>query len=572
MALSGELTSVLSRGYSRWRDVRRTNIAVAVVISEILRTMLGPMGMSKMMVAETGDVFVTSNGRAMLERLRVSHPVARGLIGVARTQSEFTGDGTKTVVILTGALLREAEKLLDQKIHATTIAEGYRKAASKAMEVLEALAISFSTENDVLMKSVARTFLGSSFSGNVQEYVADLIVKAVRLVSAEKTEGMPVEDRVCFVKKTGCDVNASELFCGVVINRGKPHPKMPDKMTNVKVALLNCSLHPFLRKSDEWKKEYLVDRREQLATFIDGEKEIYGDIVSRVKSAGASVVFCRKRISERLVDYFAREGVLAFELVSEKDMARLARATGGRIVSYVKDLTGGDLGFAKLVEFRKVAGDEMLFLECCGNSTAVTLLLRGGTVEVVEELERTIKNGVKALSLAAKGGKILPGGGATEVEVSRELRRFSRSFIGKEQLAIEAFARAIEAIPKMLADNAGLKANDVLPELQAKHAGGNRNFGVDAVNREIVDTVEKGLFDVFEVKRRAIMAAYEFATMILRVDDAVVAKMSEVRKMDEAKMKERKRVLDEKIRKVLKEEEELSEVSKKLTGLCPVSD
>ncbi len=572
MTLSNESIPVLSRGYSRWKEVRKTNIAVAVVISEILKTMLGPKGMSKMLVTETGDVLVTSNGRVMLERLRVSHPVARGLIEVARVQGEFAGDGTKTAVIIAGALLREAGDLLNQKVHASTIVEGYRKAAGKAMEVLDSLAIRLSAGNEELMKSAARTFLGGFFGGKVQDHVADLIVRAVKLVPVKKTGDTSVEDEVCFIKKTGCDVNASELIRGVVICRDKPHSRMPDKMTNVKVALLNCSLHPFLRKVDEWKREYIIDGGGRLATFMDGMKEVYGDIVGRIKCSGASVVFCRKRISERLIDYFAREGVLALELVSEKDMVRLARATGGRIVSYVKDLTGEDLGLAKLVEFRKVAGDEMLFLEGCEDSAVVTLLLRGGTVDVVEELDRVVRNGVKALSLIVGGGRILPGGGATEVEVSEELRRFSRVFAGKEQLAVDAFARAIETIPRMIAENAGLNPNDVLMELRAKHAAGNRNFGVDVFRREVVDALECGLFDVFEVKRHAILAACEFATMILRVDDAVVAKTSETRKMEEEKRRERKRVLDEKIRKVIGEDEELREVSRKLTSLSSASD
>ncbi|MEM1658106.1 MAG: thermosome subunit alpha [Candidatus Jordarchaeales archaeon] len=569
--LGGGLAHVLSKAYSRLDDVRKTNIAVAVVISEILKTMIGPKGMSKMLVTETGDVLVTSSGRAMLERLRVSHPVARGLVDVARVQGELTGDGTKTAVVVAGALLREAEKLMDQKVHVTTIIEGYRKAAVKAVEVLERLAIRTSAENEEVIRSVARTFLRGRFNEDVQDHVADLMLKAV-LLTHKGGKDASIEDEVCFVKKAGSDVSASELIRGVVICREKPHPRMPSKMTNVKVALLNCSLQPFLRKSEEWKKEYLIGEEGRLAAFIKGESEIYREIVGRVKRVGVSAVFCRKRISEKLVSCFASEGLLAFELVSEEDIARLTRATGGRVVSYVNDLTERDLGVARLVEFRKIAGDEVLVVEGGEGSTAVTLLLRGGTTEAVEELERMTRNGLKALSLALKDGRILPGGGATEVEVSRELRSFSRAFTGKEQLAIEAFAKAIETIPRIIAENAGLKASDVLPDLYAKHAAGGRNFGVDVVKREVVDTVKAGLFDVFEVKRRAILAAYEFATMILRVDDAVVAKTSELRKMEEEKVKERKRFLDEKIRKVLGKDEELMKVSKKLTSLSPALD
>ncbi|MBS7288192.1 MAG: thermosome subunit, partial [Candidatus Freyarchaeota archaeon] len=407
---------------------------------------------------------------------------------------------------------------------------------------------------------VAKVVIESYFGGGISGHIAELVVAAAKQVA--KAEGASADvDEVGLIKKTGGDISDSSLVRGVIIYKEKHHPMMPDRVDNAKVALLNCMVYPFLRVSDSPRREYVIAEGGRLAAFIEGENMVSREIARRIRSAGANVVFCRKRISERVMNYLAREGVMAFELVSEKDMVRLARATGGKIVSHVMDLTEGDLGAAKLAEFRKIAGDEMLLLEGCRNQATVTLLLRGGVEDAVDELERAVRSGVKAVALTVRRGKILPGGGATEVEVSKRLRRFSRTFGGKEQLALESFARAIEVVPRMIAANAGMNANDVLAELRSEDG----RLGVDAVRRRVVDVYEEGLFDVFDAKRHAILAAYEFAAMILRVDDAIaVTKPEEIEEEEKVKAKERERVLSEKARKILEKEEELKKIGKKL--------
>lgn len=565
--LSGKPIPILSRGYSMNKNVRKTNIIVATVISEILKTMLGPKGMSKMLVTDTGDVLITANGKAMLERLNVSHPIARVLIEVAKTQDKNCGDGTKTAVILAGELLKESGKLLDQGIHPAFIIKGYIEAVDKAMKILDKLAISISADNEVALKKVAKTVIGGYLGENEQNHVADLIVTAVKWIAAESTEHASMDiDNVGFVRKIGGGVNDSKLIRGVIINRGKPHPEMPEKITDAKIALLECSLNPFMRKSGDWSKEYIIKEKEQLTAFIKKENELNNEVVERIKRTGAKVLFCRKRISESLINCFAKKGILAFELVSEKDMTRLARATEGKIVSCVSDLTESNLGVSDLVEFQKIAGDEMLFVERYKNPKAATLLLRGGTTHTIEELERAVKNGIKAVALVAKNGKILPGGGATEMEISKELRKISRTFKGKEQLAVEAFATAIEAIPKTIASSAGLNPHDSLMELRVGHTNGSMYLGVNAVKRRIEDVTKDGLFDVFDAKRHAIRIAVEIATMILRIDDAVfVTNLEEIMEREKSKIKERKRVSDEKIRRLLEKDEELRKIGKRLT-------
>ncbi|MBS7251508.1 MAG: thermosome subunit [Candidatus Freyarchaeota archaeon] len=562
--LTSRPTSTLSRDRIRHEEARRTSIMVATVISEILKTMLGPKGMSKMLVTATGDVVITSEGKTTLEKLNVTHPIARILIDAAKTQYTIAGDGTKTVVILAAELLKEAGKLLDQNIHPTVIIKGYEEATRKTLEILELLSKPVSIEDDEALKNVARMVIGSRIAMDLQNRLADIVVIAAKRVAEENLGKIIVNlDNVDFTKKGGGSLNDSELMNGLIIYKGRPHPRMPWRVENAKIALLKCSLEPFTRKNMDWRKEYLIKTPEQLKEFIEGEKEFNRGVVENVKRVGAQVLFCRKRISESILNCFAEEGIMALDMTGEKDMARLEKATGGKIVSSINELTERDLGEAGLVEFRKISGNEMLFIDRCKNPKATSILIRGGTEHVVEELERIIKASLKAVAVTIECGKIIAGGGAIEMEIAGRLRDFSRTFKGREQLAIEAFASAVEAIPKTLATNAGLDPINVLVELRSRHTNGFTNLGVNAAKREIEDVVEERLVESYKVKQHAFKAASETATTILRVDDFINATRQKERGEEEKRLAmERKRIMDEKIRKLLEKEEELKQVDK----------
>ncbi len=557
--------STLFRDHVRHKEARRTSIMVATVISEILKTMLGPKGMSKMLVTATGDVVITSEGKTTLEKLNVTHPIARILIDVAKTQYTTAGDGTKTAVILAAELLKEAGKLLGQNIHPTVIIRGYEEAIKKTLEILERLSKPVSIEDDEVLKNVVRTVMGSRIAMDLQNHLAEIVVIAARRVAEEDLGKIVVNvDNVDLTKKGGGSLNDSKLMNGVIIYKGRPHPRMPWRVENAKIALLNCSLEPFARKNVDWRKEYLIKMPEQLKEFIVEEKEFNRGIVENVKRVGARVLFCCKRISESILSCFAREGIIALDMTGKKDMVRLEKATGGKIVSNINELSEKDLGEAGLVEFRKISGDEMLFIDRCKNPKATSILIRGGTEQAMEELERIIKASLKAVAVTIECGKIIAGGGATEMEVAGELREFSRTFKGREQLAIEAFASAMEAIPKTLATNAGLDPINVLMELRARHNNGFTNLGVNALKREVEDVMEKGLVEVYKVKKHALIAAGETANAILRIDDFInVAKQRESGE-EERLAVERKRIMDEKIRKLLEKEEELKQIDKSL--------
>lgn len=563
--LTGHSMPILSKGYSRHKEVRRTNIMIAMMISEVLKTMLGPKGMDKMLVTATGEVVVTNDGKTTLDKIRVSHPIAKFLIEVAKTQDTIAGDGTKNVVMLTAELLKEAGKLLDQNIHPTVIIRGYDEATKKTLEILDSIAIGVSLEDEETLKKVARTVMEGRIVADLKNHFANLIIMAVKRVAEEKMGKIVIDvEHVDFTKKPGGSITDSELIQGLIIYKGKPHPRMPQKIEDAKIALLESSLDPLTRKTTDWRKEYVVKTPEQLKGFIDEEKEYNKGIVEHVRRAGARVLFCRKRISESILNFFAEEGVLALELVGEKDMTRLGKATGGKIVSSVDDLTMNDLGEAGLVEFRKIAGDEMLFIDRCKDPKATTMLIRGGTEHVVEEVERVVRGSLKAVAVTVEGGKVVAGSGALEMEVAGKLRDFSRTFKGREQLAIEAFADAMEIIPKTLAANAGLDPVNVLIELRTGHANGCTHLGVNAVERRVEDVMKRGLMDAFKVKQHAIKAASEAAAVILRVDDFIDAtKQKEIKGEKKRKEMERKRIMDERVRKVLEKEEELKEIDKR---------
>ncbi len=533
--LGGVPVLILKEGTSRstGREAMRNNIMAARAIAEALKTTLGPKGMDKMLIDSLGDVTVTNDGATILDEMDVQHPAAKLMVEVAKAQDDEVGDGTTTVVILAGELLKEAETLLDKNIHPTVIISGYKRAADRAREILERIAMPVRYEDNELLKKVAMTAMYSKAVAAVRDYFADLAVKAVKQI-AEQREGewYADTDYIQIIKKQGGSLRDTQLVYGIVIDKEVVHPGMPKRIEDAKIALLNTPLEV---EKPEYDAEIRIRSPEQMRAFLEEQERMLRDMVEKIKKVGANVVFCQKGIDDAAQHYLAKHGILAVRRVKKSDMEKLARATGARIVTNVDDLTEKDLGYAKLVEERKIAEERMVFVEGCKNPRAVSILIRGGLEKFVDEAERSLTDAVSVVADAIEDGKIVPGGGAIEAEIAKELRRYAAKIGGREQLAIEAFANAIEAVPRTLAENAGLDPIDILTELRAAHEKTDGwKYGVDVFEGKVGDMVTKGVLEPMSVKLQAIKSALEVTSLILRIDDIIAAS-----KLEEKKGKEK---------------------------------
>ncbi len=529
----GRQVLILPEGYQRFvgRDAQRMNIMAARVVAETVRTTLGPMGMDKMLVDEMGDVVVTNDGVTILEEMDIEHPAAKMVVEVAKTQEDEVGDGTTTAVVLAGELLGKAEDLLDQDIHPTVITRGYRLAQEKAEEVLEEIAIDIDPDDEEILKKIAMTAMTGKGVETARDYLAELVVKAVKQVAEEEDGEIVIDtDNIKIEKKEGGSLEDTELIYGIVIDKEKVHPAMPRKVEDAKIALLNC---PIEVKETETDAEIRITDPEQLQAFIEEEERMIREMVDKIAETGDNVVFCQKGIDDLAQHYLAKKGILAVRRVKKSDMEKLAKATGGRIVTNIDDLTEKDLGEAEVVEERKVAGDKMIFVEGCKNPKAVTILVRGGTEHVVDEAERAIEDAIGVVAAALEDGKVVPGGGAPEVEVARQLRKYADAVEGREQLAVEAFADAMEVIPRTLAENSGLDPIDVLVQLRAKHEEGEVETGIDVFEGEVKNMLDEGVVEPLRVKTQAISSATEAAELILRIDDVIAARKLEKEEEEE---------------------------------------
>ena len=518
----GQPVLIVSEGTrrTRGRDAQRTNIMVARVIAEAVKSTLGPRGMDKMLVDTIGDVVVTNDGATILKEMDVEHPTAKMMVEVAKTQENEVGDGTTTAVVLAGELLKNAEELLEQEVHPTIIASGYRMAAEKAQEILQEIAESIDVENDELLKKIAMTAMTGKGAEMAKEYLAELIVKAVRAV-AEKENGAYVidPDDVKLEKKEGGAVEDTELVNGIVVDKERVHPGMPRRVKDAKIALINSALE--IKKTEVDAKIDILSP-EQMQAFMDEEERMLREMVERIKASGANVLFCQKGIDDLAQHYLAKEGIFAVRRVKKSDMEKLARATGATIVTNISELSEKDLGYAGVVEEVKIGEDEMVFVRECRDPKSVTILIRGGSEHVVNEAERAVEDAIGVVCAAVKCGRILAGAGAPEVEAAKRLREYAVSVGGREQLAIEAFADALEAIPRALAENAGMDPIDVLVELRSAHEKGPE-YGYDVLTGRITDAYSAGLVTPLSVKTQAISSATEAAVMILRIDDIIAA-------------------------------------------------
>jgi len=528
-ALGGRQVLVLPEGTRRLigRDAQRMNILAARVIGEAVRTTLGPRGMDKMLVDSLGDVVITNDGVTILKEMEVEHPAAKMLVEVAKTQDEQVGDGTTTAVIIAGELLHEAERLLDQTIHPTVIAGGYRLAAEKAQQILENIAESLKIDDDAILKKIAMTAMTGKKAEGSRDKLADLVVKAVKQI-VDKTDGGYVADidYIGVEKKPGESTDDSQLIQGVILDKERVHPGMPKRVKNAKIALLDCALEIEKTETDA---EIRVTSPDQLRAFMNEEESILKNMVDKIVATGANVAICQKGIDDLAQHYLSKAGIYAVRRAKKSDMEKLARATGGKVVTNLDDLTANDLGKASLVEERKIGDDKMTFVEGCKDPKAVSLLVRGGSEHVVDEVERAIHDGLCVVGAAIEDGKYVVGGGAPEIELAKRLREYSESVGGREALAINAFANAVESIPRTLAENAGLDSIDILVELRAKHEKADgKYFGINPYQGKITDMMKEGVLEPLRSKSQAIKSASEAAIMILRIDDVIAASKREI--------------------------------------------
>lgn len=547
---------ILQKGRSRIRDVRRANIITIGKVSDSIKTTLGPGGMQKMLVSPQGEINIANDGLIILNSVTLSSPITKILIEVARTQDELTGDGTKTVTVLTGELLKKADILLKMKIHPTIIIDGYKKARKRALEVLEAESFNVSPGDAEALQRTAETAIGGRITGAEKALIAKLAVDAVSILAEESRGEMKADlDGLAVRKKAGGSGIESSIFRGFVLYKDRPSSKMPERLESAKIALIGSALDPLTYNNDQTLREYEVNTPSQLSGIIKAEREFNRGIVEHALHAGANVLFCQKRVSKAILRRFAEVGMLAFELVSQEDMLRLEKVTGARIMTQIDSLAPNDLGTAKVAEFRKISGDEMLFIEGSKSAKTATVILRGGTQQIVNSIESAFKFAANAVAKTVESGRALYGGGACEIEVAKDLRAYSKGFRGKEQLAVEAFADALEEIPKSLAVNSGKSPIDVLTSLRAGHAHGSKDLGV-----EVVANAAKPL-DVFVVKRHAISASSDAATMILAISDIIATtNPGAVQAAQNELEREQQRIQGEHLNTAFKTNEALKEV------------
>ncbi len=502
------------------KDAQRNNIAAAKAVAQTVRTTLGPKGMDKMIVDALGEVIVTNDGVTILKEMQIEHPAAKMVVEVAKTQEESVGDGTTTAVILAGELLKNAEALLDQNIHPTVLAKGYRLAEAEAQRILQEITEPISLLDEEALQNIAVTAMTGKGAEAKKEKLAQLIVQAVKSVAESKNNSFFINsDNIKIEKRIGESVDNSELIAGIVLDKEVVHSGMPLTVKNAKVALLDAALEI---KNTEIDAKIQITDPLQLNSFLEQEERTLQEMVRKVQETGATVLFCQKGIDDLAQHFLAKAGILAARRVRKSDMEQLARATGAQVVSNWKEITSSDLGNAGIVRQDKVGEENMIFVEQCKNPKAVTLLVRAGTEHVAEEIKRAVTDAVGDLAAALREGKVVAGAGAVETELARGLRKYASTLNGREQLAVQAFADSMEIIPRTLAENAGLDPIDVLTSLRAHHDQGKKWAGINVFTGQVMDAWQEGVIEPLKIKTLAVSSAAEVAEMILRIDDVIL--------------------------------------------------
>lgn len=499
------------------KDAQRNNITAAKMVAEVVKTTLGPKGMDKMLVSPTNDIIVTNDGVTILEEMQIEHPAAKMMVEIARTQETEVGDGTTSAVMIAGRLLENAEKLLDKKIHPTIITKGYRLAAEKCQELLKEVAVSVTDENVEILKNIAMTAMTGKGAEEFREKFASIIVKSIKQIQNEV--GVDLGDIKIEKSKTE-GLKDTELISGIVLDKGKVALDMPQIVRDAKIALLNF---PVEIKNPEIDTKISIGSPEQLQKFIDQEEFAIKSMVEKIKISGANVIFCQKGIDDFAQYLLAKENIYACRRVALSDMEKISKATDAKIVSNINELSSLELGDAMVVEEIKEGDDKLTFVRGCKNPKAVTILIHGGSDHVIDEIERALRDGLGDVSSVLKTGLVVPGGGAIEIELAKKLRDFGQTLSGREQLAVEEFASALEYVPITLAENAGIDPIDVLTELKSRHDSGEKYAGLNLFTNKVENVFNAQIIEPYKIKSQAISSATEVATMILRIDDVIAS-------------------------------------------------
>ncbi len=503
------------------KDAQRNNILAARAVSEAIRSALGPKGMDKMLIDNFGDTTVTNDGATILKEIEVSHPAAKFLIDLSKTQDQETGDGTTTVVVLAGELLKQAEDLLDIDVHPSIIVEGYMNARFKAIEILEEMATEVSFEDEDILNYVAQTSMSSKIVSGEKEALSKIIVKAVKSITEEKDGELVANiDNIQIQKKKGGSLADTELIDGIILDKEFVHVDMPKKIKGAKILLLDKGLE--LSKT-EIDAKINITSPDQIQAFLDSEHEMLKDMADKIIASGANLVLCQKGIDDIIQHYLAKKGISAVRRIKKSDMDKLAKATGAKVTTSLDDLDQY-LGNAARAEEKSISDDNMIFVTGCTNPKAVSIVIRGGTEMIVNEADRAIHDALCVVRQVIHDKKVVPGGGAPEIQISQKLGEFAKVQTSKVQLAVEKFAKAVEIIPRTLAENGGLDPIDVLAELHVQHSKVGNFFGVNPFAKKVDDMSKLNVWEPISVKLQAISSASEAAEMILRIDDVIASK------------------------------------------------
>jgi thermosome len=522
--MQGQPIFILKEGTQReqGKGATHNNIQAAKAVAEAIRTTLGPRGMDKMLVDSMGDVIITNDGVTILKEIDIEHPAAKMIVEVAKTQDEECGDGTTTAVILSGEILKRSEDLIEQNVHPTIITQGYKLAAEKAVEVLNKISDRVGKGDRNTMINIAETAMTGKMAGNIKSQLADIAVDSVMSVMEERGKDIVVDkDQIKVEKKTGGSSTDTSLIEGVILDKERVHSGMPALVKNAKIALLDAAME--IKKTEVDARITITDPN-QLQAFLQEEENMLKEMVAKVKKAGANVLICQKGIDDLAQHYLSKNGVYAVRRAKKSDMEKLAKATGARVVSNLDDLSKGDLGKAGKVEEKSVAGDKMTFVMECKEAKSVSVLIRGATEHVVDEVERALNDALGVVAVALEDGKVTAGGGSTSIEIAHALRKYGNDVGGREQMAIEAFAAAVEIIPRTLAENAGLDSINTLIDLRKAHLDGKKHAGINVFTGKIIDMKRQHVLEPLRVSTQAIQSATETAIMILRIDDIIASK------------------------------------------------
>jgi len=527
MRLSSELAGtpvlILREGASRsrGREAQHGNIMAARIVAEAVKSALGPKGMDKMLVDSFGDVTITSDGRTVLDEMDIQHPAAKMMVEVAKTQDDEVGDGTTSAVIIAGELLGKAEDLIEKNVHPTVIIDGYRKAADKALETIEKIAIPVDPTDKTFIEKVAMTSMASKLVAESRGYLAKIASSAILQVAEKVEGGFKVDiDDVKVEKKAGESLTDTNLINGVVLDKDVVHSGMPKRVEKAKIALLDA---PLEIEKTEFDAKINIESPEQMDAFLKQEENMIKEMVEKLAAKGVNVILCQKGIDDLAQHFLSRKNILAVRRIKKSDMEKLAKATGAKLITSLDDMTIKDFGYAQIVEERKIGDDKMTFIEGCKNPRAVTILIRGGTERIVDEAERSLHDALCVARDVVEEPKIMAGGGAPEMEIAKVLKEYAETLPGREQLAVMCFAEALEAIPTTLAENAGLDPIDIISELRARHEKGEIWAGVEVHEGKVKNMKDENVFEPIVVKKQIIKSCTEAASMLLKIDDLIAA-------------------------------------------------